>query len=195
MRLAGEGCAAVLAAEAALDTEEGRLRLAVDGAAVSEQPVAVVRPGDGSESGWREPSMYFSAEKKTAQGWKNVERRPIGRCGLYNSNWQDDVVVLKPGEEIDVGVWMPTPYSYFNLSEGTYRFRLHYNYTRGEAEKKSPGSAGEIPPSLVDTPAFSLVSEPLIYKINPVHTQQSKCSPTKPTARRPSRPGDGPAGS
>jgi hypothetical protein len=130
---------------------------------MSAKPVYVIKPGDGSESGWREPSMYFSAEKKTDQGWKPVERQGIGRCGLYDPDWQKDVVKLEPGGEINLGTWMPSPSSYFQLSKGTYRFRLHYKYTQGQAGTGSMGENPKTPATLAGKPAFSLASEPFVY--------------------------------
>lgn len=130
----------------------------------SQEPVQVVLPGDGSESGWREPHVYYSVEKREGQDWKELAPHGIARCGLYDSIWQDDVRTLAPGASVDAGGWLPGPQASFQLAPGTYRFRLHYDYAAG---KNSKGPATEPPEALRAVPAFHLVSNCVEYTILP----------------------------
>lgn len=124
----------------------------------SDNPTFAIRPGDGSESGWREPYIHYSAERWDGKSWNKVEPRPIGRCGLYAPGWSQDVVRLHKGDTLELGDWLPDLNSCFELSEGRYRFRLHYRYSRGL--HKDYRSGLPIPESLGKVPAFHLISDP-----------------------------------
>src|SRR6185436_6249645 len=55
----------------------------------------VVKPGDGSEAGWREPHVFFTAEKERRPGeWKPLERFGLPRCGVFDRDWEKDVMDL-----------------------------------------------------------------------------------------------------
>ena len=48
----------------------------------SERSYLVVKPGDGSGVGWREPHVYYSAEIDVGGGrWQPIPKKWIGRCG------------------------------------------------------------------------------------------------------------------
>ena len=130
----------------------------------SGKPLRVIKPGDGSESRWREPYVYYSAQRLEGDTWIDVSIQPIMRCGLYNSNWQADVVTLQPGKSLAIGDWIPGPQTFFELTPGRYRFRLHYDYAAGENCKGQPGVP---PPVMQDVAPFHLISEPLEYIIQP----------------------------
>lgn len=124
----------------------------------------LVRPGDGSECGWREPHVFFSAETLSPRGRRlPVPKREIGRCGMFDATWQDDVIELKPGDSLDLHSWMPAAHYALDFQQaGPTEVRLHYQYRRGTAARggktgKRPvdrGPMGAVPP-------FDLVSKPL----------------------------------
>jgi len=128
------------------------------------QTYRLVRPGDGSESGWREPRVFFDAETLGPRGQRTaVPEREIGRCGMYDANWHDDVITLEPGAVLDLHNWMPAAHHALDFQqEGPVEVRLHYHYTRGTGAVG--GKALERPDgrgSMGDVPAFELVSKPV----------------------------------
>lgn len=125
----------------------------------------VVAPGDGSESGWREPHVYYTGQRQAGDGtWTDLERRGIGRCGMYDRNWHDEVRELGPGESIDLNPWTALPAQVFDLgSAGKFRVRVHYRYAggtlgKGVSERADPGP-------MKGVPAFDLVSKPIEFEI------------------------------
>lgn len=133
----------------------------------SPQPVAIVKPGDGSEVGWREPKFYYTCEARVGpHKWVAVNRPKGGRCGNFDANWQKDVVTLGAGQETDLGEWLATPDNYFELSPGTYRISLHYHYRAG-AFSKGGATRGptSVPTALENVPEFHLTSLPVEVEI------------------------------
>ncbi len=126
----------------------------------SRNSMLVVKPGDGSESGWREPYVYYSARRWTDGRWQEVERQPIGRCGLYNADWTKDVVTLKPGQSLELGDWLPDLESSFKLTPGKYRFCLHYRYSQGGNKESKAGFP--VPTSLKGVSPYEVRSNDLI---------------------------------
>ena len=108
----------------------------------------IVKPGDGSESGWREPHIFFSAQF----GGVKITPNGIGRCGLFDEDWRKDVVDLKPGESIKINDWLAPAHALFRFEkDGKYKLSVHYRYTGGNDD---PGRMGKIP-------AFEVVAEPV----------------------------------
>lgn len=149
----------------AREGEEFRLKAQLTN--VGQTPYAVVLPGDGSESGWREPHVYYSAEKLEGRTWKEVRPHALPRCGLYDPLWQDDVKSLAPGQTVEAASWLPGPLSYFDLSPGSYRFRLHYDYAGGQNRKGRDGPVGLPPDSMKDVAPFHLVSNEVEFSVIP----------------------------
>jgi hypothetical protein len=59
----------------------------------------VVLANDGSESGMREPHVWFTATHVGRDGVATeLEPHPALRCGLYADQWWKDVATLAPGE-------------------------------------------------------------------------------------------------
>ncbi len=123
--------------------------------------VHVVKPGDGSESGWREPHVFYTAEVKQPDGtWAAAKRNGIGRCGLYNPKWQNDVVELKPGEKLELKDWILPVERVIELKQpGSYRVQVHYSYREGKNAKGLGGNALALPETLKDVNAYEVVSE------------------------------------
>jgi hypothetical protein len=124
---------------------------------------AVVEPGDGSEIGWREPHVFFTAERETAPGtWVPVATAPYARCGLYAPDWQTSIVSLAPGRSIALSGWLADPSVMLDLrTPGRVRVRAHYAYGAG-ARTRGPTTP---PAQLAGVPAFEIVSRPITITI------------------------------
>lgn len=106
----------------------------------------VVRPNDGSESGWREPAIHFEARRG---GGKWVRGRTLGRCGVFARDWQKDVVALKPGAALAIGAHYLPPHLTLDLkTPGEVAIRARYAY------RAPDGDTG----AMAKTPAFDLAS-------------------------------------
>jgi hypothetical protein len=125
----------------------------------------VVAPGDGSEVGWREPHLFFTAEIEDAAGnWRPVDPGGYGRCGLYDFEWEKSITALKPRETLDLGPWIPAPNVMLDLGlPGRVRLRAHYAYRAGAANKG--GSVTTPPPAMTGVPSFEIVSRPVEIRI------------------------------
>jgi hypothetical protein len=115
----------------------------------------VVLPNDGSESGWREPHVYLTA----TSGGRAVKGRPIGRCGMFAVDWHRDVVVLAPGQSVDLtSRYLPARMTLALPAKGKVKLVAHYDYGAGkEVNTRSVRGTG----SMGKTPAFDLVSKPI----------------------------------
>ena len=142
---------------------------------VSHGPRAVVRPGDGSSMGWREPLLYWSAEREVRPGvWQPVATRSYSRCGNFDGNWRKDVMMLEPGQALPFE-WGAPPESTLEIrSAGKYRFYARYEYRGGKLGRSGLGmfgGDGETAPDnshLLDgVPPFEVVSEPMEVRIEP----------------------------
>lgn len=128
----------------------------------------IVKPGDGSGIGWREPHVYYSAEIDLGDGrWQPVPRKPIGRCGVYDSDWQKDIVELKPGEKLPINTWLPTPDMTLDLLQpGKMRLYAHYAYNGGKADKTRKDELAQIDVGkMKGVPAFELTSAPVEFEL------------------------------
>jgi hypothetical protein len=121
----------------------------------------VVKPGDGSEVGWREPHVYFTATLTGKDGVaRDVPEANVGRCGLYDADWVKDVVALAPGETLEIKDWLMSPDVALVLDQpGQIALRVHYAF-RPSAAKRSDGAVTPTGP-IADVPDFELVSEPI----------------------------------
>ncbi len=130
----------------------------------------IVLPGDGSSAGWREPHARFSAEVQAEDGtWRTLPIREVGRCGLYDANWLDEVVRLAPGAAQRLA-WMGTLPEL--PEQGRVRIRAHYAYkatpSLRDYEDRDPipppeglgGMAGVAPFELVSAPIELLLEAP-----------------------------------
>jgi hypothetical protein len=124
----------------------------------------VVKPGDGSESGWREPHVWFSAQRETTDGdWEDVPRSGIGRCGLFDADWHDEVTELAPGKSLALQDWMPMPTMTLDFQKsGRVRLYAHYAYAakapgKGLSENPAPDGLGP----MEGVEPFTLVSAPV----------------------------------
>jgi len=123
--------------------------------------VWVVRPGDGSEMGWREPWVYFSGTRLLADGSEEASSAAsLARCGLFDANWPASIVALKPGERMDLHPWIPEPSRGLALDRrGAHTVRLHYAFRAGTGDRWAGGAAG--PHALFGTAPFEIISNPI----------------------------------
>lgn len=123
----------------------------------------IVLPGDGSGAGWREPSVWFSAEALADDGsWVAVPREMYGRCGNHDPYWLDEVVRLAPGESrrLDGFGLLPT-----FPEAGRVRVYAHYAYM-AKPPRRQWGDEDPSPPpgglgGMEGVAPFELVSAPL----------------------------------
>ncbi len=127
----------------------------------------LVKPGDGSESGWREPHVFFTATTVDPRGVRTpVPALDILRCGLHDPNWHDEVVTLAPGAVLELTDWMPAANLALDFQQqGSVELRLHYKYARGNVSKGAIVDAPAGTGPMGDTPAFELVSKPVRFNV------------------------------
>jgi hypothetical protein len=124
----------------------------------------VVKFGDGSEEGLRDPYVYFTAEQLTVDGkWVPMEPSHPGRCGLYDWDWPKDVVDLKPGEQLGVGFSLfGQQYDY--QYPGRVRLTGHYEYRAGAAFTGKPWPEADRG-RMRGVPVFKLASGPVEFEV------------------------------
>lgn len=133
----------------------------VNGSASKTHPV--VRPGDGSEVGWREPHVFWTVTRVAADGKETpAEGGPIGRCGLFEPDWTKDVTRLAPGESMAIEWMMPVSHVFDLQDEGLVRIVAHYAWRGGKEGKGLPGA--EAPKDLGEMAGVA----PYELKSNPV---------------------------
>lgn len=105
----------------------------------------IVLPGDGSESAWREPYVYFTADFKAENGkWKQLKKNGSLRCGLFDAEWQKDTIKISPAQKIQIyKMASENIIKFFDTpSNGIIRLTAHYDYKQGRNPKEH---ANEIP--------------------------------------------------
>jgi hypothetical protein len=114
--------------------------------------------------GWREPYVYFTAERVTADGeWVPAERERYSRCGVFDGDWHKDVVDLKPGERLRLGpLHGPIPPE-FQLP-GRVRVFGHYAYRAAGGKRGLPRPV-ELRGRMRGVPLFELTSEPIEFEV------------------------------
>lgn len=125
-------------------------------------PRPVVRPGDGSESGRREPHVYWTATLDPSDGRPVAvpsELRPI--CGLFDGDWVQNAVLLRPGDSVPLDA--PVRQVFQRPGRGT--LTAHYDYRAGDPTRVRAG----IPPGglglMAGVPAFTLASDPIEFEV------------------------------
>lgn len=135
----------------------------------------IVRPGDGSRDGRREPYAYFTAEVRAQDGtWSAVPRRGGISCGNYDPYWLDEIELLAPGTVRRLLTWTRAP----DLPDhGLVRLRAHYVY---RARPSGP-KWGELDPSrqlgfggMDCVEPFELVSEPIEFVVEPPESTRAE---------------------
>lgn len=131
-----------------------------------ERGYFVVEPGDGSEMGWREPHVYYTAMVKHKDEWIDVPAANLARCGLFDAAWQNDVVKLDPGKKVKIEKWLIGPERALDLQKpGLVRLLVHYKYGGGKVGKgERSGVSGDLG-KMTGMPAFEIVSKPVEFTV------------------------------
>jgi hypothetical protein len=90
-------------------------RLTVEIVNRSGREITFVKPGDGSDCGWRTPVVLWAVE--------GVKPGRVARCGYVNPLTPDEVFTLKPGQRTSLGGWVGMPQL---PGPGTYTVRFRY---------------------------------------------------------------------
>ncbi|HWB77193.1 MAG TPA: hypothetical protein VG755_19640 [Nannocystaceae bacterium] len=126
---------------------------------------AIVMPGDGSDAGWRDPVIAFTAFIDEGDGcWKPLPRAAVGRCGLFDPDWSDEIVSVKAGTSRAIDPLWAWPH--FEWKKGKVRLFVHYTWTGGEAEKGRSGGTRSVDlGAMAKEKPFELVSNALELEI------------------------------
>ena len=121
----------------------------------------IIKPGDGSEVGWRSPHVYATAERLNEKNeWVSFKSVvDYGRCGNYDTTLVP--LDLKPDEKFEIKDWIPSTCINHEFNKaGKYRVRWHYDV---DLDKTSQPTLREddAPENvkLSNVPNFSLVSK------------------------------------
>ena len=129
----------------------------------------VIKPGDGSSVGWREPHVFFTVKHQGADGkWGEAPRKKYGRCGLFDTNWAKDFVDLAPGEKLELKSWVPSINYFWEFQRaGNYQIRAHYAFGghRKGGKVGAVAKTQKLPQEVRDIPNFELVSKPIKIKV------------------------------
>src|SRR5262245_49134491 len=74
----------------------------------------VIKTGDGSADGMREPFVYFTATRREGEELASSWRR---ECGFFDADWKKDIIPLKPGEKLPLKDWLHPPSAVFELQK------------------------------------------------------------------------------
>lgn len=122
----------------------------------------VVKPGDGSEVGWRDPYIHWTGEIDLGDGeFVPLTKVELGRCGLMNRYGDEDVIRLAPGEELPLHF---TPSFEFQQA-GKVRLYAHYEYHAGQRPRHAKKSNPVVLPSMNGVAPFTVTSPPVEFDI------------------------------
>lgn len=130
----------------------------------------VIKPGDGSTVGWREPHVYFSVQYQyfsfqygeMKEEWVNLSQKPVMRCGLFDPNWAKDFTDIPAGGGLDLNAWLSSVHDRFEFRlPRTYRIYVHYDFGGIHQPGERRTRPDPIPPEVRDIPPFHLVSKPV----------------------------------
>jgi hypothetical protein len=129
--------------ELSLDPDRPRHHFCWKGAQlrlINEGPdtVTVVAPGDGSNLGFRTPTIEWIV---TTEDNCVIRKRSIG-CGTINPLKEEEIVVLEPGGEVAFDEWIGIP----KLSKGDVHFiAVRYTNDPGILDQEFPLMTGPSP--------------------------------------------------
>lgn len=122
----------------------------------------VVKAGDGSEVGWREPYAYWTAEIDRDGVWSPLSANR-GRCGNMNSYGDEAVMQLRPGEEMPL--WDYAAETFEFLEPGKVRLVAHYEYRGGRFDKGGLRAVPFVLPSMQGVAPFAVASPPVEFEV------------------------------
>lgn len=96
----------------------------------SKEEKIIIQPGDGSEVGWRIPTVRWSIIKKENNlmhpDTMPALRKGYERCGNMNSFKKEEVEVLSPKTSVTLNEW--TPFPEIPREIGTYSIKFYYKF-------------------------------------------------------------------
>jgi hypothetical protein len=123
----------------------------------------VIVPRDGSDRGLRDPHTWFTVLKSSdGEDWETPRVPPYASCGVYDNEWEDDVVVLEPGARLKLA-----DFPFYALGwelGGATLLRVTAHYSIGKVLR----DRSKIPPALHRTPPFELASNEVRVAIGPL---------------------------
>lgn len=124
----------------------------------------VIKPGDGSEAGWREPHIRFSVEYLEANGQlTDAPQTRYGRCGIFDPYWTKDFTDLAPSETLDLNHWLTPVNNFYEFQKpGKYQIRAHYDY---RARSLLAKDKAQLPEPVRDIPVFQVTSAPVMLNV------------------------------
>ena len=122
----------------------------------------VVKPGDGSEVGWREPYCFVTATVDCGDGKPNpLPKADYGRCGLFDADWTKDAIHLRPGDKLSLGYVVLPEFQ----QAGRVHLRFHYTYGGGNgARGQSPKTPDQLG-LMAGVPNFEITSAPVVFDV------------------------------
>jgi hypothetical protein len=124
---------------------------------------AIVLPGDGSDAGWRDPVIAFTAFIDEGDGcWKPLARAATGRCGLFDADWSDEIVTVAAGTTRSLDPMWSFPA--FEWRKGNVRLFVHYTWTGGTASKGGGSSSVDLGAMAKERP-YELVSNAIEIRV------------------------------
>ena len=140
-----------------------------------KMPVTLVRPGDGSESGWRTPIVNWSVLEAGDKANHPAEPVPEGgpRCGNMNPLQADEVFDLAPGASKELTGWV-----YLEPFARPGQYRVVFLYANRPSLTWKGGALGHDDPAAmkrvrISTPC-SLVSNEVVFTIEEGEEQHEK---------------------
>jgi hypothetical protein len=125
-----------------------------------DRAYSVVISSDGSQAGLREPHAWFELEvRRRGEAFHAPPPVHYAWCGLFDEDWQKDIVTLGPGESRT----LPWLEFYFRPElDGADEARVTAHYSYGEHAKDRRA----LPPALHSMPAYAIESRPLVLAID-----------------------------
>lgn len=106
-------------------SETPRLKVSIQNNSL--EPVTLVHPGDGSESGWRTPIINWSVLPTASRKKHSNQAVPLSipRCGNMNPFDASEMFSLAPGQTKTWNTWISHS-PFLNLKPGRYRVVFLY---------------------------------------------------------------------
>jgi hypothetical protein len=130
----------------------------------------VVQARDGSECGWREPHVFWTATLVSADGVEHpLAPSPAATPGLFAAEWWKDVTSLAPARWLAIDAITPAQNAFDVQADGKLRLVAHYAWTGGAGSHADPMSGGGGAPAdlggMKGVAPYDLASAPVVVEI------------------------------